>query len=201
MRELPPRPPPYRSAPVLRPYTETFSNCFGNVQRNAPASSGPTPVVAASRWGHASFFGPPREPACCLRRASAVNLALGPATAARCQHTLQVAMLHSVQSCGPCTGQAQAAAQMNLPLCCAYTKTFWDCFGNVQRGKSVAHSTLLQCRAGPAPGLALYGDDMSDAEMAQLVAAIEESERTAKQEEEARKAMQVVSLTTAFCKS
>ena len=77
--------------------------------------------------------------------------------------------------------------------------TFWDCFGNVQRSESLGHSTLLQCRAGPALGLALYGDDMSDAEMAQLIAAIEESERTAKQEEEARKATQVGSLATVFC--
>lgn len=51
-------------------------------------------------------------------------------------------------------------------------------------------------RAGASLGRSLYEDDeMSDAEIAQLVAALEESEQTAKREAEARQATQVSCLS------
>lgn len=57
------------------------------------------------------------------------------------------------------------------------------------------HLLMLSLRPGhsrrAAPSMAAYGDEMSDAEMAQLIAALEESERTAREEAEARKAMHV----------
>ena len=49
-REQPPRPPPYRSAPVLRPYNTTFSDCFGNVQRTSQDGQGPTPAPYGQWW-------------------------------------------------------------------------------------------------------------------------------------------------------
>ncbi len=49
-REQPPRPPPYRSAPVLRAYNETFSDCFGNVQRTSPGGPGPSPGPAPAQY-------------------------------------------------------------------------------------------------------------------------------------------------------
>ena len=48
-RERPPRPPPYRSAPVLRPYNQTFSECFGNVQRTSEANTVRAPVPMGQR--------------------------------------------------------------------------------------------------------------------------------------------------------
>lgn len=55
-RELPPRPPPYRAAPVLRPYNETFADCFGSVQRTAHDRPSPALAPAPSGQWWAAFL-------------------------------------------------------------------------------------------------------------------------------------------------
>ena len=50
-RELPPRPSPYGAPPMLRPYTEDFSDCFGNVRRTEE----PAPPAAGYGQGYDAY--------------------------------------------------------------------------------------------------------------------------------------------------
>ena len=70
-----------------------------------------------------------------------------------------------------------------------------DAHGCALRNPCTDACPCSRCRAGATPGRSLYEDEeMSDAEIAQLVAALEESGQTAKREAEARQATHVSSV-------
>ena len=146
----PPRPPPYRDAPALRPYTEDFSSCFGNVQRTAPVTPGPRPPVPDNRRGVTLHM-----PLALLIMADRVS----------------------------CSNHLLHGHRMGISCSKGCCWLMWV-------GRAAADEAL-HCRGGGFADIYAYQDDMSDAEMAQLVAALEESERTHTQELEARQAMRV----------